>query len=399
MDVKVEKLKESKVKLTITLEPKELVRYFEEAFNHIAEGVKIQGFRAGKAPRAMVESTVGVSRILSEALDMAVNENYLRALHENKLSPISSPNIAISKYPSYGLTAEEISTPLEYVMEIQVFPEVKVGDFSKLKIETPTKETAKEADIEKIIDNLKKQKANFIEIDREARKDDFAEISFEGFLKKVRIDQMCSKNHPLVIGEGSLIPGFEDQLVGMKKGDKKEFKIKFPKDYHGKEYAGKEAEFNVELLNLKEVKLPEVDEAFAKDFGQESVEELMSAIEKNLQSELDQKYKDEIENRVLDKILPLVVAEIPATMIDREVERMVEGYRAQLQGMGMNFETYLGSIKKTIDDLKKDMRPAAERNVKIGLLLGKTIEDMKLDPQDKESGKKAVEYLVNELTK
>ena len=398
MQAKVEKMKKSKIKLIVTIEPKEMIKHFQHAFEHIAPTVKLAGFRPGKAPKKLVESTVGISRILSEAVDFAINEGYVKALQENKINPLTSPSIKINQYPGYGDTEEEIKTPLEFEIEVVVFPEVKLGDYKKLKIDQPKKEAVKKEDIEKILENLQKQKANFAPVERAAKLGDWAEISFEGSLKGVRIDAMCSKNHPLVIGEKSLIPGFEEEIVGMKKGEKKSFKIKFPKDYHSKDYAGKEADFSVELLELKEVILPEIDAKFAADFGQNYVETLRSEIEKNLDKELERKYQDELEHKVLEKILPLVQADIADEMIDKEVDRMISGYKDQLKGMGMDFSTYLTSMKKTEDDTRKDMRQTAEKNIKIGLMLGKIIEELKLDPNEPESGKKAVDHLIKTLT-
>lgn len=398
MQAKVEKQKKSKVKIIITMEPAEMIKYFNHALEHIAPTVKLPGFRPGKAPKKLIESTVGISRIVSEGIDLAINEGYVKALSENKINPISTPSIKINQYPLYGETAEEIKTPLEFEVETVVFPEVKLGDYRKVKVEKPAKEEVKSDDIEKILENLQKQKATFENIDREAKAGDWAELSFEGSLKGVRIDAMCSKNHPLVIGEGSLIPGFEDQIVGMKKGEKKTFKIKFPKDYHSKEYAGKEAEFSVELLELKEMKLPEINAEFAADFGQKDAETLRKEIGKNLESELENKYEQELENKVLDKVLPLVEADLADEMIDQEVNRMLAAYKERLAGMGMDFNTYLASTKKTEEDVKREMRSVAEKNIKTGLMLGEIITELKLDPNDQESGKKAVEHLIKTAT-
>lgn len=210
---------------------------------------------------------------------------------------------------------------------------------------------------------------------------------------------MCSKNHPVVLGEKTLIPGFEEEIVGMKKGEKKTFKIKFPKDYHSKEFAGKEAEFSVEVINLKEVKLPEVDEKFAADFGQKSADELLKAIETNLKLEYEKKNEEELEQKVLDKIIPLIKADIPDQMIDQEVERMIAGYEERLKGMGINFETYLKGMNKTADDIKKEMRETALKNIKIGLALGKIVEQEKIDHHDEMAGKKAIEHLVKTIVK
>lgn len=399
MEVKVEKQAKSKVKLTITVSPKELIQHMKDAYSHLAPSVKLQGFRPGKAPKNLIESTLGISKLLSEALDMAINTSYVKALDEHAIHPISQPAIAVSKYPNYGTTEAEIANPLEYTVEVAVFPKVEIKDMSKVKVEKPKQETVTKEDVDKVLDNLRKQKSNFEVVDRAAEKGDFAEISFEGSIKKVKIDAMCSISHPLVIGEGSLIPGFEDQVVGMKKDETKVFKIKFPKDYHSKEFAGKEAEFSVTLKELKKVILPEVDEKFAADFGQPDAKTLISEIEKNLQLEYDQKYANDLEIKVIDAVLPLVTTEAPEEMVESELHRMIHAYEEQIAKMKLNLEDYLKNIGKTVEDLHKDMKPAAEKNVKIGLLIGKMVEDLKLDPNDKESGKKAIEHLVKEVTK
>ena len=399
MSSKVEKLKGGKVKFTVVVAPSEMVGYFNQAFEKVAPEVKLPGFRPGKAPRPLVESAVGVSRIISEALDMAIKKSYFEALTEHEITPVSEPNIVINKYPTYGATPEEIKEDFEYSIEVAVFPEVKVGDYSKLKVDLPKKEEAKEEDIQKILDNLLKQKANFKEVDREVKKGDFVELSYEGTLKGVRIDAMCSKNHPMVLGEGNLIPGFEEEVVGMKKGEKRSFKIKFPKDYHSKEYAGKDAEFSVELENLKEVELPAFDDQFAMGFGEKTPEDLKKAIKKNLEHEIEHRHESEIEMSVIDKILPIVSVEIPESMVEREANRMIEEYKGQLQKMGMTFDSYLESLKKTEADLRKDFSKTAEKNVKVGLLIGHIIKEQGFDAGDQASGKKAIDYLVSKLTK
>ncbi len=399
MEAKLEKQKGAKVKLTITVSPKEMIKYFNDAYEKLAPSVKLDGFRPGKAPKKLIEETIGVTRIMSDALDKAVQESYFKSVVEQKLTPVNQPNIVINKYPNYGETEEIIANDLEYVAEIEILPEVVLGDYSKFKVDTGKKEKAKKEDVDKILSHLQKQKAAFTPVEREAKKGDFVEITFEGFLKHVRIDAMCSKNHPVVLGEGSLIPGFEDHVIGMKKAEEKTFNIKFPKDYHAKEYAGKEAEFKVTLNELKEVKLPTVDEEFAKTFGQESVEELKQSIEKNLDKELEERFQQELEIKVMDKVLPLLKAEVPSSLVEKEIDRMIHDYSHQLEHQGLNFDQYLQSIKKTMDEIRKDMAVQAEKNVKVGLLLGKVITDQKIDANDPEAGKKAMEHLVKALTK
>jgi trigger factor len=396
---KVEKSGKGKVKISISVPAKEMIGYFQAAYDELAPTVKIQGFRPGKAPQKLIESSLGIGRIVSEAIDRALNKEYFSALKEKNIIPISQPNIAINKYPNYGLEESEVKDDLEFEAEVEIYPEIEVADYSKIKIEAGVPEEVKEEDIEKILTHLRKQKAIFLEVNRAAQKGDLAEIDFEGFVKKVRIDSMCSKHHPLVLGEGSLIPGFEEEIIGMRAGEEKTFKIKFPENYQIKEYAGQEAEFKIKLLILKEIQLPELDDNFAGSFGQKTLKNLTEAIAKNLAEELKQKHIHEVEERILDRVLPLVKVEIPERLIDQEVERTIERYREQIKNQGLNFEGYLQSIKKDIKDFQKEIRPQAEKNVKIGLFLGKLIQEQKLDGKDPEAGRKALDLLVKQLTK
>ncbi|MEK9155793.1 MAG: trigger factor [Patescibacteria group bacterium] len=399
MKTNVEKLKKSKIKLTVVVEPAEMAKHFREAYQHLAEGVKITGFRPGKAPRKMIEESIGVTRILTHALDHAFQEHYVIALNRESIYPVAEPKIVVNKYPTYGLSEDDVREGFEFEAEVEVFPETALGDLSKLKVDSGKPEDVKAADIDKIIDHLRRQKAGFREIDREAKMGDFVEVDFEGRQKGVKIDQMCSQHHPLVLGEGGLIPGFEEKIVGIKKNEEKKFKTTFPRDYHVKEYAGTEAEFTVKLNVLKEVALPELGDEFAKEFGHPDMEKLRAAVSQNLKHELEHKYQHELEEKVIGKVLPLLKVELPEGLVQRETDRIVKGMEKQVAASGLDFETYLTSMKKTPADIAKEMQPQAEKNVKIGLLLGQIIKDKKIDPNDKEAGKKALDFLVEQLTK
>lgn len=399
MDVKVEDLGKSKKKLVVTISAKEMVGHFKKAYEKIAPTIKLSGFRPGKAPRKLVEGAAGFARLLSEGLDFAISDSYYNALKNENIVPITQPKIVINKYPNYGQTEEEIKEIFEYEAELEVMPEIKIGDYSKVKVEKPKKETAKEEDVEKVLKHFQKQKSILNEVTRPAKFGDQVEISYEGFIKHIKMDAMCSKNHPLILGEKTLIPGFEEEIVGMKKGDKKEIKLKFPKDYHAKELAGKDAVFKVEILNTREVILPALDEKFAEKFGHKDMDELKKAISQSLNVEMDQNFQRELEGRVVEKLLPLLKVEIPDGLVDREVERMISDFTAQVAGQGLNFDKYLESMKKTREELASEMRPTAEKNVKVGLMLGKIVEEKKWDQNDPKIGKKALDYLVSTLTK
>lgn len=399
MKVTKEDLKKSKIKLTIEVEPKELAVHNREAFEKIAQGVKIDGFRPGKAPFKLVEAAVGHNRLIADGIDAALNASYIEALKQEKLSPLSNPEVNIKKSPQFSLDETEILDNLVYEATFDIMPEVTLQDYSKLSLKTPKKEEAKDADVEKIIDHLRKQKATFKDVERGAKKGDRIEINYDGFLKKVKIDRMCSKNHPMILGEGNLIPGFEEEVVGMKKGEKKEFKIKFPKDYHDKEIAGKDAEFHVTLVDLKEVILPELNDDFAKAFGHNTVKKLNDAIRENLELEMEQNYRNKLEMDVVDKVLPLLKVETPESLIHQEIDRMIDGFRQQVESNGLAFDKYLEGMKKSIGDLEKEMHDQAEKNVRVGLMLGKIIEKEKIDPKDDDAGRKALDKIVKALTK
>jgi len=399
MKVKKEDFKKGKVKLLIELGPEKLLEYFKKQYEKLAPEVKISGFRPGKAPRKLIEEAIGQGRLLSESLDIAIQDSYVEAIKKEKLVPVCAPKIAISSYPTWGLEESEIKDSLEYEAEFEVMPKVDLGDYSKIKINKREIKKVEDEDIEKVLTHLRRQKATFADIKRSAKKGDRIEISYEGSIKGVKKDAMTAKNHPLVLGDETLIPGFEDQIVGMKKGEKKKFDITFPADYRAKDFAGKKADFEVELIDIKEMNLPELDEKFAESFGHNKITELKEAIKKSLHTELEQKINSEIENELIEKMLPLLKVEVPEILIDQEVDRTITGMGEQIKSRGLSFDKYLESIKKTNEDFRKEIRPTAERNVCIGFLLGKIIEEQKIDHTNPQAGRIAIDYLKNKLIK
>jgi trigger factor len=244
---------------------------------------------------------------------------------------------------------------------------------------------------------LRRQKATFSELNRGAKKGDRVELSYEGSIKGVKKDAMSAKNHPLILGDNTLIPGFEEEIVGMKKGEMKKFSLTFPEDYRAKDFAGQKADFEVELIDLKEVRLPELNDEFAKNFGHKNIIDLKDAVESSLRAEAEQKAQNEIDNELIEKILPKLKVEVPESLIDQELNRVISGLEEQLKSRGLTLDNYLKSIKKSSEELHKEMRPTAERNVRIGFLLGKIIEEQKIDTKDPEAGKIALQYLKKKI--
>ncbi|OGD62380.1 trigger factor [Candidatus Berkelbacteria bacterium RIFOXYA2_FULL_43_10] len=398
MNIKKENLGKNKIKLTISLEPRELAGYFRKSFDRLSKEVKLDGFREGKAPYKLVEAKIGHNRLLGDGVDMAANESFRVAIEQEKLMPLSPPKVEIKKIPGYSLDETEIADDLIFEAEFEIMPEIKLGDYKKIKVKVPEKRKSDESDVEKILLHLRRQKATFKEIERGAKTGDRIEINYEGTLKGVKLDKLYSKNHPLILGEGNLIPGFEDQISGLKMGESKEFEITFPKDYHDKDVADKKVKFKVTLADAKEVVLPECNNVFAKEFGQETVAKLEKSIAKSLEQEIEVEHKNMIDNMVVEKVLPLLTIDVPEILVWQESERMLETFKNQIESRGMNFEKYLTNMKKDIETIKNEMKPQAEKNVKIGLMLGKVIEAENIDPKDKEAGRRALEKLVEIAT-
>lgn len=399
MKIDSEKLKNSQIKLKVEIEPRELVEYYRFAYEKVSADVTVSGFRPGKAPYKIVVAKVGYNKLLSEGVDKAISESYTKALIEQKITPISQPAISVKKMPQFSLDQNEIKDNMIYEADLYVMPQVVLADYKKIKVKKPKKDETKKEDVEKILNHLLKQKATFTEINRAVKKGDRVEINFEGEIDHVKKDKLCSKNFPLILGESNLIPGFEQKIIGLKKGDKSEFNLTFPKDYFDKEVADKKVDFKIEVIDAKEVILPELTNEFAKIFGHPTVEKLKVAIKASLEKEIDQKYQADLERAVIEKLLPRLKVELPEVLVQNEIDRMIKDMKERVETQGLMFEKYLENIKKTTDDLKKEMRLQAEKNVRVGFLLGKIIEEQKFDHSDKEAAKKAVDYLVKTVTK
>jgi trigger factor len=287
---------------------------------------------------------------------------------------------------------------LQYEAEVAVWPEATVGDYKKLKVKKPTEDPVTEKEIDKIVEYLQKQKGEMKEVDRPAKENDWVAIDFEGKMGGVVQENMTSKNHPVILGSGTLIPGFEKNIEGMKAGAEKTFGIVFPKDYNEKSVAGKKAEFKVKLLELKEVILPQVTDDFVKDFGHKDVAGMREGIKESLKKEKEEKRKLDTENLVLDKLLGVTKADIPEALVEQELDRIFARMERQAKSYGMTLEQYLLSMKKTQAELRGEWRGQAEKHVKVGLALGEVAKREKFAAKDEKVTEKVVNKLVTIMT-
>jgi len=393
-------LPKSRVKLTITATAAQFRDAFAKELAELSEGVQIQGFRKGKAPESKVIEKLGRQRIEAGAMDRVISHLYYQDIQDAKLVPVSSPTVEVTEYTAPSDETADDAVVMTFTLEVDLLPEVKIDGYQKIKLPKNKAEEVTKEDVDKIIDYLRKQQAILKEVDEgtTVKKDMWTDLGYEGSVDGVMRSDMKNDHHPIVVGEGQLIPGFEDALIGMKKGETKTFPITFPKDYHAKELAGKKAEFTVTIHELKEVTLPVVDNEFAEKFDHRKVEDLTKAIEESVAREKDQEFKAAREEGVVEQLLKLAKFDLPQSMVEQEMDRMFADGQKRLSQVPGQWETYLQQTGKTAEALREETREQAEKNVRVGLSLGKVIEleGIKDEPA---AGQRALERLVEIASK
>jgi trigger factor len=391
----LEKLPKSRVKLTIEVPQSDMVKHFEEAYKELAPTVDIKGFRPGFAPKSLTLEAIGFGRYQQAVLDKALPVSYTDAIKENKIYPIHTPAVAIKQF---GEGKDFI-----FEAEVDIIPQIKLADYKKIKVkDTRKKQEAKKEEIEKILKNLQYKEAKFNPINRAIKKGDWVEIDYEGAVDKVKQENLASKNYPLIVGENTLLAGFEENLIGLKKNDKKEFDLEVPSVQDRKKT--KRAHFIVKINEVKETILPELNNEFVKKFGHDTLDKLKTAIEESVIKEKEMKDLQVLENEILNKIVEKSAMEVPESLIDQEINRRISQIQAQT---GPGFESFLQKIKKTMADLRNDLRKDAEKSIKIGLILGEIAKAENLAPkhpvkdqkEQMEITRKTLDKLINYATK
>lgn len=360
LQIKKEKSGKSQIKLEVTIPQKEFAKFQEIALEQLSAGFEIPGFRKGKAPRRMVIEKLGETRIDSEALNLAVSKSTYLALARENAIPIESPKIAVKQF--------EKGKDLIYTLEVSILPQIILGDYKKVKIKKEKVKITKD-EIDKAIEDLRKRMAEAIEKKNGLEKGDWAEINFEGSIKGVKIDKLTSTKFPLVVGEVKFIPGFEDQLLGMKKDEEKEFELTLPKDGVEEELKNAKVKFKVKLNDLKSIKLPELNQEFAQKLGAKDLADLRTRMETAIKSQKELEVGNKYKTDLIDKIAERTKIELPEPLINQEKERLLGEFSRQLGLSGMTVEQFLSGQKKTKEELDKDFVVQAEKNVKIGLTI------------------------------
>ena len=378
MKVTLEKDKENVVKLDITIPAKDATEAYNKAVHKISQYVNIDGFRKGKAPRAVVERHVGTERIKQEAIESLMPKAINQAVVDNNLDIIAQPYVT-----NYNFN---IGEDLTVTAKAELRPEVTLGQYKDLTLEI--KDTPIEADaMQKSIDNLLNQHSTQeTVIDRPTKETDIAVIDFDGYANGEKIQGGEAKNYPLDLAHSNFIPGFAEQLVGKNLNDEFEIKVTFPENYHDEKLKGQPATFKIKINEIKEKKLPELNDEFAQKVGPfKTVDELKADIQKYLESQRERTNKQNSENEVFKTVIDSAKVEIPQSMVDREANSLREEYKQRLAAQGINWEALVKSQGE--DQLLKNLNDDALVRIKNSLVIDKIAkeENIKLEQKDIET--------------
>ena len=385
MSVKVEKTEnKNELKLEFTVEAKVFDAGIKKVFEKNAKYFNIPGFRKGKAPMNIVEKFYGDEIFYEDAFNEVVPEVYESAIKEEKLDVVSKPDIQVTQI---GKGKDLIFTAV-----VQTKPEVKLGKYKGIELEKPEHEVTEDS-IKHELDQMAERNARMISVtDRAAEKGDTAVIDFVGTVDGVAFEGGKAENHELELGSGSFIPGFEDQVIGMKIDENKDVKVKFPEEYFSKELAGKDAVFNVTVHEIKKKELPKLDDEFAKDVSEfDSLEELKADIKAKQKKDNEARTKSELEEAAVKAVTDLAEVDIPSGMVEIELDNMVEDMNRRLSYQGVSFEQYLNMIGKKMADFRKESEESAKSSVKMRLVLEAIFNDAKLAVEDAEIDSKVKE--------
>ncbi len=377
MKTEVKKLSRGDIEVTIELTPAEYQPFLESAAQKISQNMTVKGFRPGKATYDLIEKHVGRQEVWQQALEPAVMRTLANALNEHKIQSVGQPNIEVIKLAP--------DNPVIYKATVAVLPDVMLGDLAKIKVDKKEIK-ADEAKLKQSLEYLQKMHSKETLVDRVAQKSDKVELDFDVFIDKVPIDNGAQKKFPLVLGEGNFIPGFEEQIVGLKSGDEKEFQLEFPKEYHQKLLAGKPADFKVKIHGVYQVELPEFNDQLAKSLGGfNSFKDLEDQLRKNLEAEAQTAENRRFEEELLEKIIAQSkFGDIPELLVDAEVKKMVDELKHSVSHQGIAFEEYLVHLKKTQEQLMLDFTPQAVKRVKSALVLRAVAQQDNISVTDQE---------------
>lgn len=389
MSIKVEKTdKTNEVKLTFAVEAEKFDEGMKKVYAKTAKYFSIPGFRKGKAPMSLIEKTYGSSIFYEDTFNEIVPEIYENELKANNIDAVSRPEIEI--------TQMEKGKDLIFTAVVQTKPEVKLGKYKGIELEK-NDVSVMAADVKKELDRMAEKNSRLVTVeDRAVKNKDIAVIDFEGFVDGVAFEGGKAEKHELEIGSKTFIPGFEDQVIGMKINEEKDINVKFPEEYFSKELAGKDATFKVKLHEIKVKELPTIDDEFAKDVSEfDTLKELKASIKEKLVEEKKNQAKYQLEEAAIKTVSDNTTIDIPSGMIENEIDNILKEIDGRLAYQGLNLEQYLKMLNKSEDDMRKEYESQAAESVKTRLVLEAIVKAEKIEATDAEIEEKIKEMAAN----
>ena len=375
----VEKTDKNIVSFEFSVSPEEFEKAVQKAYKKNVKKINMPGFRKGKAPRIIIEKAYGKEVFYEDAINFVLPDAYDKAVEENGISPVAQPEV--------DLKSEKIEPDKEIIFtaKVVVKPEFELGEYKGVKAEKAVYESTDE-NVNEEIEKLRERNSRLVPVeDRAVQADDIANINFEGFVDDVAFEGGKGENFDLTIGSGQFIPGFEDQLLGKNVGDDVEVKVTFPDEYHAEDLAGKDAVFKVKINSLKVKELPEADDDFAMDVSEfDTLDEYKADIKAKLEKANEDKAKHETEQNVIDAVCANTEIDIPDEMIDSQIDSMIRDMDMQMRYQGIDLNTYMQYTGQTMDTIREQYKPEAEKRVKTTLVLEKVSEVEKIEPTDED---------------
>lgn len=361
MNIETKELKNSEIELEIELTAKELKDYMSQAEKKLGADLEIKGFRKGKIPSNVLRKTIGEEKLRQEALALAVEDSFAKAIAEKGLELIE---------PAKGIDVKENSEEkFVYTATVKVLPKFVLPEYRGIEVEKK-KISVEPKEIDETIDYILKTRTVYTASKEPAQKNNKVEIDFEIKADGKTIDNGVSKNHPVVLGKNVFVPGFEDNILGMRIGEEKNFEINVPSDYYQKSIAGKKIQCTVKVNKIEIPSVPELTDDFAKSLGSfKNVDELKKSIGDGIRMEKEQKEKQRTRLIILEKVAQKTSMEIPEVLVEKQLNNLVQEFEASLQQKGLDLNMYLVHFKKTQDDLRKEWKLQAVKQVKNSLIL------------------------------
>lgn len=369
----VEKLENSIVAISLEATREEFEAGMKKSYEKNKKKFQIPGFRKGKVPYQMVLKYYGEGVLYDDAIDAIANEQYVAAVKEHDLKVVSRPDLEIQEINENGM---------KYTIKVTVQPDVTLGAYEGVEVPYSKREITDET-INNEINSIAKRNASIVEVtDRPVKDGDTTVIDFEGFKDGVAFEGGKGENYTLVIGSKSFIPGFEDQMIGKNIGEEFTIDVTFPEDYHSEDLKGAAASFKVLIHTIKEEKLPEIDDEFAKDNGFDTLDEFKADIKAKQEERAEKEAKNVFENECVRVVSDNATVEIPECMVDTEVENMVQQQASSMQQQGIELDMYLQYVGQTMEEFKATLKPMAEVRVKGNLVLEAIGQELKIEATD-----------------